>query len=74
MTRTWGLGTGDLGTGLKYLNDNKTMAEKKKRKVTIKTVTRVEGHGRVTVHLDERGEVEDARFHIVEFRGALCVL
>ena len=53
-----------METGFKDQNNNKTMAEKKKRKVTIKTVTRVEGHGRVTVHLDEKGEVEDARFHI----------
>jgi NAD-reducing hydrogenase large subunit len=39
------------------------------RKITIDPVTRVEGHGRVTIHLDEDGEVSQARFHIVEFRG-----
>ena len=39
------------------------------RKITIDPVTRVEGHGRVTVHLDEQGHVHDARFHVVEFRG-----
>jgi len=39
------------------------------RKITIDPVTRVEGHGRVTVQLDEQGKVEQARFHIVEFRG-----
>jgi NAD-reducing hydrogenase large subunit len=39
------------------------------RKITIDPVTRVEGHGRVTVQLDENGKVGDARFHIVEFRG-----
>lgn len=38
-------------------------------KITIDPVTRVEGHGRVTIHLDEYGEVKDAFFHIVEFRG-----
>jgi NAD-reducing hydrogenase large subunit len=38
-------------------------------KITIDPVTRVEGHGRVTVQLDEQGKVERARFHIVEFRG-----
>ena len=38
-------------------------------KITIDPVTRVEGHGRVTVQLDEAGKVERARFHIVEFRG-----
>ncbi len=40
-----------------------------KQKITIDPVTRVEGHGKVTVHLDEKGHVSDARFHIVEFRG-----
>ena len=39
------------------------------RKITIDPVTRVEGHGRVTVQLDEEGHVSDARFHVVEFRG-----
>ena len=39
------------------------------RKITIDPVTRVEGHGRVTVQLDESGKVSQARFHIVEFRG-----
>ena len=39
------------------------------RKIIVDPVTRVEGHGRVTVQLDEQGKVRDARFHIVEFRG-----
>jgi len=39
------------------------------RKITIDPVTRVEGHGRVTVQMDDQGKVERARFHIVEFRG-----
>jgi NAD-reducing hydrogenase large subunit len=38
-------------------------------KITIDPVTRVEGHGRVTIHLDEQGTVENAYLHIVEFRG-----
>jgi NAD-reducing hydrogenase large subunit len=29
----------------------------------------VEGHGRVTIHLDDQGKVENAFLHIVEFRG-----
>ncbi|MEJ2004813.1 MAG: Ni/Fe hydrogenase subunit alpha, partial [Cyclobacteriaceae bacterium] len=40
-----------------------------KRKIVIDPVTRVEGHGRVTIHLDEYGNVENSFFHIVEFRG-----
>src|SRR5208283_3443843 len=39
------------------------------RKIVIDPVTRVEGHGKVTIRLNEAGEVADARFHIVEFRG-----
>ncbi len=39
------------------------------RKLVIDPVTRVEGHGKVTVHLDENNKVTDAKFHIVEFRG-----
>lgn len=39
------------------------------RVVKIDPVSRVEGHGRVTVHLDESGKVTAARFHVVEFRG-----
>ena len=39
------------------------------KKIVIDPVTRVEGHGRVTLHLDDKGQVSEARFHIVEFRG-----
>ncbi len=39
------------------------------QKIVIDPVTRVEGHGKVTVHLDENNKVQDAKFHIVEFRG-----
>jgi NAD-reducing hydrogenase large subunit len=41
----------------------------KGKKYTILPVTRVEGHGKVTIHLNEAGVVEYARLHIVEFRG-----
>ena len=39
------------------------------RKIVIDPVTRVEGHGKVTIRLDEHGTVDEARFHIIEFRG-----
>ena len=39
------------------------------RKFTIEPVTRVEGHGKVTIHMDDEDEVTAARLHIVEFRG-----
>ncbi|MFN6926136.1 MAG: Ni/Fe hydrogenase subunit alpha [Tabrizicola sp.] len=39
------------------------------RLIEISPVTRVEGHGKVTIHLDADGNVDEARLHIVEFRG-----
>ena len=39
------------------------------KKITIEPVTRVEGHGKVTIHLDENNQVSQSRLHIVEFRG-----
>jgi NAD-reducing hydrogenase large subunit len=39
------------------------------QKITIEPVTRVEGHGKVTIHLNNEGNVEQTRLHIVEFRG-----
>jgi NAD-reducing hydrogenase large subunit len=39
------------------------------RKITIEPVTRIEGHGRVTIHLDDQGVVEQTFFHVDEFRG-----
>ncbi|MFB6163088.1 MAG: Ni/Fe hydrogenase subunit alpha [Halococcoides sp.] len=35
----------------------------------IDPVTRVEGHGKITIELDDEGSVEDAKFHVTEFRG-----
>jgi F420-non-reducing hydrogenase large subunit len=45
------------------------------KKITIDPVTRVEGHGRVEIFLDEAGEVADACFVVPELRGfeQLCV-
>jgi len=39
------------------------------RRVVIDPVSRVEGHGRVTLLLDDDDHVQEARLHIVEFRG-----
>ncbi|TVP65208.1 MAG: Ni/Fe hydrogenase subunit alpha [Nitriliruptor sp.] len=36
---------------------------------TIDPVTRIEGHAKITLRLDDAGEVADARFHVTEFRG-----
>ncbi len=37
--------------------------------ITIEPVTRIEGHAKVTIHLDDAGTVKQARFHVNEFRG-----
>lgn len=37
--------------------------------ITIEPVTKIEGHAKVTIHLDDNGDVADARFHVTEFRG-----
>ncbi len=40
-----------------------------KRTITIEPITRIEGHARVTIMLDDAGQVEDAQFHVTQFRG-----
>lgn len=37
--------------------------------IVIDPVTRIEGHGKISIHLDQDGKVADARFHVTEFRG-----
>ncbi|MBM4430657.1 MAG: Ni/Fe hydrogenase subunit alpha [Chloroflexi bacterium] len=39
------------------------------QKLTIEPVTRIEGHARVTIHLNDQGKVEQTFFHVDEFRG-----
>lgn len=39
------------------------------QKITIEPVTRIEGHAKVTIRLNESGKVEHAYFHVNEFRG-----
>ena len=44
-------------------------APEKLRRIAIDPATRVEGHGKVTLLLDKDNRVQQARLHIVEFRG-----
>ncbi|MBI1387251.1 MAG: Ni/Fe hydrogenase subunit alpha [bacterium] len=37
--------------------------------IHIDPVTRIEGHAKITIHLDDKGRVNDARFHVTQFRG-----
>ena len=39
------------------------------KQIVIDPVTRIEGHARITIQLDEQGYVSDAHFHIDQFRG-----
>jgi NAD-reducing hydrogenase large subunit len=39
------------------------------RRVVIQPVTRIEGHAKISIQLDDAGKVQAARFHITEFRG-----
>jgi NAD-reducing hydrogenase large subunit len=39
------------------------------QKITISPVTRIEGHAKITIHLDDQGKVADALFHVEQFRG-----
>src|SRR5512142_1973083 len=38
-------------------------------RIVIDPVTRIEGHAKITIQLDDEGAVSDARFHVTEFRG-----
>jgi NAD-reducing hydrogenase large subunit len=39
------------------------------QRIVIDPVTRIEGHAKITIYLDDAGQVADARFHVAEFRG-----
>ncbi len=39
------------------------------RTITIDPVTRIEGHAKITIQLDEAGQVADAHFHVTQLRG-----
>ncbi len=38
-------------------------------RIVIDPVTRIEGHAKISIFLDEADQVKEARFHVVEFRG-----
>lgn len=39
------------------------------KEILIHPVTRIEGHAKITIQLDDNGDVSDAIFHVNEFRG-----
>lgn len=51
------------------------MEQHSMKRITIDPVTRIEGHAKISIFLDDNGNVNDAQFHVTEFRGfeAFCV-
>jgi NAD-reducing hydrogenase large subunit len=39
------------------------------KRIVIDPVTRIEGHSKISIHLDDQGHVEEAYFHVTQFRG-----
>jgi NAD-reducing hydrogenase large subunit len=39
------------------------------KRILIDPVTRIEGHAKISIFIDDAGNVSDAEFHVVEFRG-----
>ncbi len=39
------------------------------KRIVIDPVTRIEGHAKISIFMDDAGNVADAEFHVVEFRG-----
>ena len=47
----------------------RTLGHAMGKTITIDPVTRIEGHAKITLQLDDAGHVSDARFHVTQFRG-----
>ncbi len=39
------------------------------RRITIEPISRIEGHGKITLHLNDEGRVAAADFHVTQVRG-----
>ncbi len=39
------------------------------KRITIEPISRIEGHGKITIHLDDEGHVAGAEFHVTQIRG-----
>ena len=39
------------------------------KKITIHHVTRIEGHAKITIRLDDEGQVAGTQFHVTQVRG-----
>lgn len=45
------------------------METTQRKTIVIDPVTRIEGHSKITLHLNAEGRVEEAHFHVTQFRG-----
>ncbi len=45
------------------------MSNTKDNTIVIDPVTRIEGHAKITIDLDEQNRVDDARIHVTQYRG-----
>jgi NAD-reducing hydrogenase large subunit len=45
------------------------VSEIEPKTIVIDPVTRIEGHAKITLKLNDEGRVEDAHFHVTQFRG-----
>lgn len=43
--------------------------ENKKNTIVVNPITRIEGHGKITVDLADDGSVDNVRFHVTQYRG-----
>jgi len=39
------------------------------KRITIEPISRIEGHGKITIHLDDAGRVSGSEFHVTQIRG-----
>lgn len=39
------------------------------QQIVIEPISRIEGHGKITIRLDEQGKVADAKLHVTQLRG-----
>jgi NAD-reducing hydrogenase large subunit len=50
-------------------NKNEAAPITMSKRILIDPVTRIEGHAKITIYLDDHDQVDHARFHVTEFRG-----
>ena len=46
-----------------------TAVQKKGKTIVVNPISRIEGHGKITVDLSEDGAVDRVRFHVTQYRG-----